>query len=156
MSFAARPLRPEDHARVSGLVIAAFEPITYFRKLDQRFGPLGGMDWRARWEIKVRKAFETEIALVGEEDGSLAAFASGTLEAETGLAFLDLLAVDPACQGKGYGGAMLRLWLDHVKGLGATSANLDCLTDNDNANDLYRSEGFVEVARQIRWFKKLE
>jgi hypothetical protein len=33
--------------------------------------------------------------------------------------------------------------------------NLDCLTDNDSANALYASEGFEEVARHIRWFRKL-
>jgi hypothetical protein len=33
--------------------------------------------------------------------------------------------------------------------------NLDCLTDNAAGNALYASEGFEEVARHVRWFRKL-
>jgi hypothetical protein len=42
-----------------------------------------------------------------------------------------------------------------LKSLGCKYVNLDCLTDNDAGNALYDSEGFEEVARHIRWFKKL-
>ena len=45
--------------------------------------------------------------------------------------------------------------MGHMKSLGAQYVNLDCLTDNDSGNALYRSEGFEEVARQIRWFRKI-
>ena len=31
----------------------------------------------------------------------------------------------------------------------------DPLTDNDAGNALYKSEGFTEVARHIRWFKQI-
>ena len=42
-----------------------------------------------------------------------------------------------------------------MKNLGAQYVYLDCLTDNDTANALYRAAGFAEVARQIRWFRKI-
>jgi hypothetical protein len=29
------------------------------------------------------------------------------------------------------------------------------LTDNDAGNALYASEGFVEMARHVRWFKRI-
>ena len=83
------------------------------------------------------------------------AFASAALEAETRLAYIDLLAVDRRFQGRGYGREMLRETLAYLKERGAEQANLDCLTDNEAGNSLYRSEGFEEVARHIRWFVKL-
>jgi len=50
---------------------------------------------------------------------------------------------------------MLRGMIQHMKNLGAQYVNLDCLTDNDKANALYRAEGFEEIARQVRWFRKI-
>jgi ribosomal protein S18 acetylase RimI-like enzyme len=50
---------------------------------------------------------------------------------------------------------MLRATLQHLKKLGAGYVYLDCLTTNEKANRLYEDEGFEEVARQIRWFRKL-
>ena len=50
---------------------------------------------------------------------------------------------------------MLRGTIRHMNELGAKYVSLDCLTDNDTANALYRAEGFEEVARQIRWFRKI-
>ena len=45
--------------------------------------------------------------------------------------------------------------MQHLQERGAQYVYLDCLTDNDTANALYAAEGFEEVARQVRWFRKL-
>jgi ribosomal protein S18 acetylase RimI-like enzyme len=50
---------------------------------------------------------------------------------------------------------MLRGIIDHLKSLGCQYVNLDCLTNNDAGNSLYEAEGFMEVARHIRWFRKV-
>ena len=64
--------------------------------------------------------------------------------------------MDRRFQGRGYGREMLRgMDAAHAEPGRAVHINLDCLTDNDAGNALYRSEGFEEVARQIRWFRKL-
>jgi ribosomal protein S18 acetylase RimI-like enzyme len=137
------------------MVIASFEPVTWFKKLDNRIGPLNGRDWRTRWQARMGHIFETEIILVGEAAGEIAAMSSGTLEADNALAYIDLLAVDGRFRRRGYGREMLRGMMDHMKDLGARYVHLDCLTDNDTANSLYQAEGFQEVARHIRWFRKL-
>jgi RimJ/RimL family protein N-acetyltransferase len=155
MPLVFRPPRPDEYAALERMVIDSFEPITWFKKLDDQFGPLNGQDWRARWHARMENVFRTEILLVGEEDGEVAAFASGTYDDPAKLGFVDLLAVGRKHQGKGYGREMLRGMLAHFRSLGAEQANLDCLCDNSTANALYRSEGFVEVARSIRWFLKL-
>ena len=71
------------------------------------------------------------------------------------VAFVDVLAVQSQFQGRGYGREMLRATMDYFRGRGAKYINLDCLTDNDKGNSLYRAEGFEEVARHIRWFRNL-
>jgi ribosomal protein S18 acetylase RimI-like enzyme len=144
-----------DFLPLTALVIEAFEPITWQKKLDRDFGPLKGRDWRQRWSARLERIFQTQIVLVGESAGELAAMATATLDPEAALGFIDVLAVGIKFQGQRCGRQMLRGIIDHLKTLGCQFVNLDCLTDNEVGNSLYASEGFVEVARHVRWFKKI-
>ncbi len=144
-----------DHPRLEQMIVKSFAPITWFRKTDEVFGPLNGQDWRARWRRRLAHVFATQHVLVGESRGRIVACATGTLDAETRLGYIDLLAVAPGRQGRGYGREMLRAMLRYMKDRGAEHANLECLADNDAGNSLYRSEGFCEVARSVRWFIKI-
>ena len=155
MPLEFRLAEPSEYPRIESLVVESFEPITWFKKLDARIGPLNGKDWRARWHGRMRAVFENEIVLAGQTAGEIVAMSAGTLDQGAALAFIDLLAVDRRFHRRGYGREMLLGTMQHMKSLGARYVNLDCLTDNDRANALYRSEGFEEVARQIRWFRKI-
>jgi ribosomal protein S18 acetylase RimI-like enzyme len=155
MPLEFRTVLQDELCRFEPMIIDSFEPVTWARRVDEVFGPLNGMDWRARWRARVARIFESQILLAGETGGEPVAFASGAYDPEARLGYIDLLAVDSAHQGKGYGREMLRGMLRHLKDRGALHANLDCLTDNDVGNALYRSEGFTEVARHIRWFIKI-
>jgi ribosomal protein S18 acetylase RimI-like enzyme len=155
MPLAFRLAKSADHSAIERLVIASFEPITWQKKLDVRLGPLNGHDWRARWRSRLQKIFASQIVLAGEADGQLAAVATGTVDQAAALGFIDVLAVRQDLQGRGYGREMLRGMIAHLQSLGCQYVNLDCLTDNDAGNALYASEGFEEVARHIRWFRKI-
>lgn len=156
MPLSFRLATPADHARLEAFVIDSFEPITWMKHLDTQFEPLNGVNWRDRWRTRLRRVFAGQLILVGEADGQIVAMASGTYDDEAALGFIDLLAVDQQAQGQGYGRAMLRGMMDHFKSLGGRYVNLECLTDNDPGNALYRAEGFTEVARSVRWFKPIE
>jgi len=155
MPLLFRLAMPADFPRLEKLVIDSFEPITWTKKLDAKVGPLNGRDWRARWKARLRNVFETEVVLLAQTDGEICAMASATIDRESALGFIDLLAVSREFQGRGFGREMLRGMIEHLKGLGCQYVHLDCLTDNDAGNALYRSEGFEEVARHIRWFRKV-
>lgn len=155
MPLAFRLAVPADYPVLEALTLDSFEPITWFRKVDERFGPLNGKDWRARWRSRFRRAFDSQHVLVGEAEGRIVAFASGTIDAEAGLGFIDLLAVEPSSQGRGYGREMLRGMLGYMKERGARHAHLECLTDNDAGNKLYRSEGFETLACSNHWFIRI-
>jgi ribosomal protein S18 acetylase RimI-like enzyme len=155
MPLTFRNATAADFAGLEQLVIDSFEPITWQKKLDQEFGPLNGRDWRARWHSRLQAAFQTQVVLLGEADGTLAAMASGTADRQAALGFIDILAVARQFQGCGLGREMLRGMIEHLRGLGCQYVHLDCLADNEAGNALYQSEGFQEVARHIRWFKKI-
>jgi ribosomal protein S18 acetylase RimI-like enzyme len=155
MPLAIRQATPADHAAIERLVVAAFEPITWQKKLDARFGPLNGCDWQARWHDRLQKIFATQIVLLGELNAELAAVATATIDQHAALGFIDVLAVSREFQGQGLGREMLLATMTHLKSLGCQFVNLDCLTDNEAGNSLYMDEGFVEVARHIRWFRRL-
>ncbi len=155
MPLTFRLARDGDFHALEKLVIDSFEPITWFKKLDERFGPLNGRDWRERWRSRWAVVFRTEIVLVGEAGGEIVACATGAIDLDTRLGYIDLLAVDCRRQGKGYGREMLRGMLRLMRERGCVHANLDCLSDNDTGNCLYRSEGFEKVAESFRWFIKI-
>jgi ribosomal protein S18 acetylase RimI-like enzyme len=155
MAFTTRLATAADRQPLADLVISSFEPITWQKKLDEQFGPLNGCDWRARWQARLQNIFATQIVLAGEWDGELAAMASATIDRASALGYIDVLCVGCQFQGRGCGRDMLRAMLDHLRTLGCQAVNLDCLTDNDAGNSLYQSEHFTEVARHIRWFRKL-
>src|SRR5262245_17016769 len=155
MALTTRRATKEDFPALEQMVIDSFEPITWQKKLDEKFGPLNGRDWRQRWASRLAKIFATQEVLVGEVGGQLAAIVSATLDHEAALGFIDVLGVGREFQGRGLGREMLRGMIEHLKTLGCQYVNLDCLTDNDAGNALYRSEGFEETARHIRWFKMI-
>jgi ribosomal protein S18 acetylase RimI-like enzyme len=155
MTLTFRLAGGSDYRRLEELVITSFQPITWFRRTDAIFGPLNGMDWRERWRLRLAHVFRSQIILVGETGGEIAAVATGTFDSAARLAYIDLLAVDQGHQGKGYGREMLRGMLRYMKEQGAEHAHLDCLTTNEAGNRLYQSEGFTEVARHIRWMIRI-
>src|ERR1700752_2315467 len=106
MPLDIRPAKASEYQKIEDMVIESFEPITWFKRLDDRVGPLNGRDWRMRWNVRLRHVFETEIVLVGETAGELPAMSSGTLDQEAALAYVDLLAVDRRFRRRGYGREM--------------------------------------------------
>lgn len=154
MALHFRTPNPADFGVIQQMVIDSFEPITWYKKVDARFGPLNGKDWRARWELRLRRLFD-QIVLIGEADGQITAMSGGKVDAEAAVGFIDLLAVGRRFQGRGFGREMLHGMMQHLKERGAVHVHLNCLTDNDTANALYRAEGFEEMAREIHWFRKI-
>lgn len=145
-----------DHPAVRTMIVDAFAPISWMRRADRDFGPFNGLDWRERFGRRVDPFFARGIVLVGETEGVLAAACTGSVDAASGLGSIEFLAVAPGRQGGGHGRAMLRAMLSHFRSLGATTATLECLTSNEPALALYRSDGWTEVASSVRFFKRLD
>jgi ribosomal protein S18 acetylase RimI-like enzyme len=150
-----REATADDYPAVERLVLEAFEPITWLKAQDIKYGPLNGLDWQARWRLRVQKAFAAQIVLLGEVEGALSAVSTSSVDRGISLAYIDILAVACSQQQHGHGREMLKETLHYLRKLGMRYVHLDCLTGNSRANALYESEGFEEVARHIRWFREL-
>ena len=155
MPLSFRPARPEDHERLEQIVVDGFEKVTVQTSVDERFGLLNGTSWRDRWRARFRQALETEIVVVGEAAGEIASVIAAKVDAQTQLAYIDILAVAREHYRHGYGRETLRWMLAHLKDLGAVHAHLDCLTTNAEANSLYELEGFVDMGRSVFWYIKI-
>ncbi len=155
MPLQCRLADPAEHAHLETMIIDSFEPITWLKTADEKFGLMNGLGWRERWQLQLKTVFERQIILVGELDAKVVACATGTYDANTAMGFIDLLAVTRGQQGQGLGREMLRGMMQHFKGMGAVYAHLDCLTTNEVGNRLYEAEGFEEGMRSIRWVKKI-
>ena len=155
MPLTFRLANPSDYPRLEEMVLEAFAPVTWLSRVDEMFGPINNLDWRQRWQLRLKAAFASQTVLVGEDSGVIVAYASGTYDPATRSAYIDLLAVDSRRQGKGYGRQMLRAIIAHFKQQGAQHAHLDCLANNETGNRLYESEGFRKVAEHARWWLKL-
>src|SRR5690349_15216798 len=107
-----------EYQQIESMVIESFEPISWIKRLQDRMGPLNNRDWRTRWKDRMRHVFATQIVLIGETGGELAAMSSGTLDQDAALAYIDLLAVDRRFRRRGYGREMLRGVMHHMKTLG--------------------------------------
>ncbi|MBM3728388.1 MAG: GNAT family N-acetyltransferase [Acidobacteria bacterium] len=150
-----RLARTEDRSKLDEMIIASFEPITWYRKLEEKQGQFCRMDWRGLWGRRLDKIFEGQIVLVGESEGQAVAVCTAAFDEMAGLAYIDILAVDQTEQGKGLGREMLRAMLDHLRGRGAQAAHLECLADNLKGNSLYESEGWSRATEAVKWFVKL-
>lgn len=91
--------------------------------------------------------------LVDDEDGAVVGYAG--LRALQGGTDADIqtIALDPERRGSGRGRALLRALLDEARRRGAREVFLDVRADNGVAESLYRSEGFVELARRVGYYQ---
>lgn len=144
-----------DLPALEEMIIASFEPITWYRKVEEAFGNLNGHGWLDRWHLRMQRIFDEQIIFVGEVDGMIVAAATGTADPMTKLGYVELLAVGREHQGKGYGKAMLNAMLDHFRARGMEHATLDSLISNETANALYRNEGWTCMASSYHWMRKL-
>jgi ribosomal protein S18 acetylase RimI-like enzyme len=144
-----------DHTDIEKVVVESFEPITWARTVEEKHGLLNGLDWRMRWKLRLHKIFAEQFLLVGIVDAHVVSISSSTIDREAALWYIDLLAVARNHRGRGYGREMLRATIRHAQKAGAQYVHLTCMVTNENANELYRSEGFEEVAREIRWFRRI-
>ncbi len=153
-----RRYRPEDGPAVLSLTVEAFEPVSIDRNIEERFGPIGGHDWR--W----RKARQVELELTSYPEGSFVAECQGELvgyittwvDAAAGIGYIPNLAVSAGRRGEGIGRALIERALAYFRNLGLSHARIETLEQNPVGQHLYPKCGFVEVARQIHYCQGLQ
>lgn len=147
-------LHPEDPASQDALWCLA----RYFEELAERFD--GGFDpGRGGAAADRDMAPPNGLFLVARRGGNPVGCAGMKLHAG-GIAEIKRMWVSPATRGAGLARRMLRELEMHAGGVGASAVRLDTNGALEEAQALYRSEGFSEIPRfndnpyAHHWFEK--
>jgi len=152
-----RKYRLEDLPRLREITILGFDGVSIDQNIEQLFGPIGGTDWRFRkarhidWDAQAN----ADGILVWEEEGEVVGFIATRVDSQTKIGGIPDMAVHPEHQGRGIGKALMQAALDYLKAAGMEYVRIETLEQNQVAAAFYRKVGFVEVARQIHYVKKL-
>lgn len=95
---------------------------------------------------EITTAPDVKIYLLRDEEGTVQGMATlSTDRLLTGTkAWIEDVVVDKACRGRGYGRQLVRYLVEAAREAGAKSVNLTSRPGREEANRLYRSEGFVK------------
>jgi ribosomal protein S18 acetylase RimI-like enzyme len=98
--------------------------------------------------------FDPSLWLLLEDDDGLAGVALGR-RWESGVGYVDQLAVAGRARGRGYGRTLLVALLDAFRAAGLTAAELSVVGGNRSATRLYESVGMKTVWVAERWEKEI-
>lgn len=155
-----RPYREEDRERLKEITVAAFASpdVSIDWRIEERFGVLNGADWAARKRQSIDADCDAhpEGILVAEaDDGQVVGYVTTRLNLVSRLGWIPNLAVDLTYQRSGIGRKLLEAALEYLRAAGMTHAKIETLASNERGQAFYPSIGFVEVARQIHYVKRI-
>jgi ribosomal protein S18 acetylase RimI-like enzyme len=138
MAVQLRPASASDTEAIVRLSLRAWAPV--FASLRETLGASAYAIVYPDWERQQRETVERAcgdagrtIVWAAETDGTIAGFVAYTLDAETKLGTVELLAVDPEYQYRGTGTALNRLALDRMREAGMRLAGLSTGGDPGHA-----------------------
>jgi ribosomal protein S18 acetylase RimI-like enzyme len=155
--FSIRDYRPEDLETIKRLTIESFTGVTLEQNVETALGLLHGQDWRWR---KARHIDEDVAAnpagvFVAEAPSGIVGYITTRLDPESGKGRIPNLAVTAEFRGHGLGRRLIEHALDYFRREGLAYAMIETMAQNEVGQHLYPACGFVEVARQIHFVRKL-
>jgi ribosomal protein S18 acetylase RimI-like enzyme len=152
-----RPFAEADRPAIHRITVACFEEVSLHALAQSKYGPFRGAAWQDRKLADVDGDLDESPAeaFVAVEDDRIVGFVTTRADEPTGIGHILNLAVDPACQGRGLGAALIRHALDHFVQRGMTHAKIETLVGNAAGAHLYPKLGFEELARQIHYMRAL-
>jgi ribosomal-protein-alanine N-acetyltransferase len=152
-----RPYHPADLPTLKAITIEAFDGVSIDHGIEQQFGLVRGRDWRWRKARHLDEDADREPAgiFIAEEAGQIVGYITTWQDREAGIGHIPNLAIAAAFRGQGLGRQLIEQALDHFRQCGLSHAKIETLAQNEVGNQLYRSLGFREVARQIHFVAPL-
>lgn len=152
-----RPYREADLEIIKQLTVDAFTGVTLEQNVEEALGTLHGHDWRWRKARHIDEDVTANAAgiFVAEADGVVAGYITTRVDRESGKGRIPNLAIAPAFRNQGVGRQLIEHALDYFRSLKLDYAMIETMAQNDIGNHLYRACGFVEVARQIHFARRL-
>ena len=158
-TYRIRPYQPSDLPRLQEITAQTFGPVSIDRNMEQRLGPFGQGDWKARKVAAIAddcRAQPDGVFVALDASGRVVGYVTTRLNLVSSIGWIPNLAVDPDHQGHGLGRALLEYALAFFRRSGMQVAKIETLEQNPVGQNLYPGLGFVEVARQIHYAMRLE
>ena len=160
MPILVRPVEPADLDEVIALSLRAWAPVhasmavVLGQDLNTRIYP----DWAAAQASQVANAcsdlhLQVAVALDAQR---VVGFVALRIDAPNNTGEVDMIAVDPASQGRGVGHALTQHALSQMRDAGCDLAVVATGGDDGHApaRTLYRSEGFTALPL-VRYYRRL-
>ncbi len=152
-----RRFRPEDHEALRTLIVESFDGVTLENNVEDVLGELNGNGWRWR---KARHVDE-DVAIapagifVAESGNRLVGAVTTRTDLAAGRGRIVNLAVRRELRGHGLGRTLIERALESFRAAGLVYAVIETMAQNEAGRHLYPACGFVEVARQIHYARRL-
>ncbi len=155
--FSIRDYQPEDLEVIKRLTVESFAGVTLEQNVEQACGILHGHDWRWRKARHIDEDVAANSAgiFVAETPGRIAGFITTRVDRESGKGRIPNLAVAAEFRGHGVARRLIEHALDYFRREGLAYAMIETMAQNKTGQHLYPACGFVEVARQIHFARKL-
>ena len=156
-SVTIRRGRRADLAAVRRLTAASFLGVTLEQNVEQHLGRLNGRDWRWRKTRHVDEDFRhhPEGLFVAVARGRVVGYVTTVVDQESGRGRIPNLAVASAHRGHGLGRRLIEAALDSFRARKLAYAMIETMEQNQVGQHLYPACGFVEVARQVHYARRL-
>ena len=155
--FIIRNYRPDDLNVIKQLTVASFAGVTLEQNVEQALGLLHGHDWRWRKARHIDQdvAANPDGVFVAETQGHVAGYITTLVDREAGKGRIPNLAVAEKFRGHGLGRRLIEHALDYFRREGLAYAMIETMAQNEIGQHLYPACGFVEVARQVHFARRL-
>jgi len=151
-----RLYRPDDLDRIKKLTIESFPGVTLEHNVEEKLGLLGGRDWRWRKARHIDEDVQVNPGGIFVADvGQIVGYVTTRVDHDAGKGRIPNLAVAADWRGRGLGRELIDRALDYFREEGLEYAVIETMAQNAAGDHLYQACGFVEVARQIHFARRL-
>lgn len=154
---AFRTFRPTDLESIKRLTIESFGGVTIEENLETALGTLNGHDWRWRKARHIDEDIAANPAgvFVAESEGRMVGYITTRIDREAGKGRIPNLAVVEDFRGQGLGKKLIEHALDYFRKEKLAYAVIETMAQNAIGQHVYPACGFVEIARQLHFARRL-
>ena len=155
--FTIRGFRSEDLETIKQLTVESFTGVTLEQNVEQALGVLNSHDWRWRKARHIDDDVRSNPAgvFIVENENRVVGYITTLIDRDAGKGRIPNLAVAAEFRGRGLGRRLIEHALEYFRGEGLVYAMIETMGQNETGQHLYPECGFVEVARQVHYARRL-
>ncbi len=153
-----RACQETDRQDLKDITIICFDGVSIDQNAEERLGLIAGKDWAWRKERQIDDdiAANPSGIFVAEADGKPVGYITTRVDQATKVGRIPNLGVLPAYRSSGIGRKLMDKAFAYLRSEGMEYVRIETLDQNAVGQRFYPSCGFIEVARQIHYIKRLD